>query len=173
MATTFSGGSFSAAASLFGVNNSKAFAINNSGQAVGWSISGGAYHAVLKSPGHPLQDLGNLGHSFSYAYDINDSSWVVGHTSFAITAFLWTPDEGMQNLNDLVVNLPPGIHLNYAFAINKRGEIAGYTNNSVFKLTPIVSLPSLFLLLDLIEAAGNRGGMREINSAGWFRNTWG
>jgi probable HAF family extracellular repeat protein len=53
---TYSGGSFSVAASLFGVNNSKAFAINSSGQAVGWSISGGAYHAVLKSPGQPLQD---------------------------------------------------------------------------------------------------------------------
>jgi probable HAF family extracellular repeat protein len=145
---TYSGGSFSAAASLFGVNNSKAFAINNSGQAVGWSVSGGAYHAVLKSPEQPLQDLGNLGQNSSLAYDINDSGWVVGHTSFDITAFLWTPDEGMQDLNNLVVNLPPGVHLNYAFAINNRGEIAGYTSNSVFKLTPIASLPSLLLLLD-------------------------
>jgi probable HAF family extracellular repeat protein len=145
---TYSNGSFSTAASLFGVNNSKAFAINNSGQAVGWSISANANHAVLKSPGKPMQDLGNLGQSSSYAYDINDSGWVVGHTSFAITAFLWTPDEGMQDLNNLVVNLPAGVHLNYAFAINNRGEIAGYTSNSVFKLTPIVSLPSLLLLLD-------------------------
>ena len=145
---TYSNGSFSAAASLFGVNNSKAFAINNSGQAVGWSISAAAYHAVLKSPGQAMQDLGNLGQNSSYAYDINDSGWVVGHTSFDITAFLWTPSEGMQDLNNLVVNLPAGVHLNYAFAINNRGEIAGYTNNSVFKLTPIVSLPSLLLLLD-------------------------
>ena len=144
---TYSNGSFSAAASLFGVNNSKAFAINNSGQAVGWS-SDSAYHAVLKSPGKDLLDLGNLGQNSSRAYDINDSGWVVGHTSFDITAFLWTPDEGMQDLNDLVVNLPAGVHLNYAFAINNRGEIAGYTSNSVFKLTPIVSLPSLLLLLD-------------------------
>jgi len=145
---TYSNGSFSAAAPLFGVNNSKAFAINNSGQAVGWSISAAASHAVLKSPGKLMQDLGNLGNISSYAYDINDSGWVVGHTSFDWTAFLWTPDGGMQDLNNLVVNLPAGVHLNYAFAINKRGEIAGYTSNSVFKLTPIVSLPSLLLLLD-------------------------
>ena len=70
------------------------------------------------------------------------------HLLFAITAFLWTPSEGLQDLNNLVVNLPAGVHLNYAFAINNRGEIAGYTNNSVFKLTPIVPLPSLLLLLD-------------------------
>jgi probable HAF family extracellular repeat protein len=130
---TYSNGSFSTPVPLIGAN-SKAFAINNSGQAVGWIISGGAYHAVLKSPDQDLQPLGNLGQSSSLAYDINDSGWVVGHTSFAITAFLWTPDEGIQDLNDLVVNLPAGVHLNYAFAINKWGQIAGYTSNSVFKL---------------------------------------
>ena len=54
----------------------------------------------------------------------------------------------MQDLNNLVVNLPAGVHLNYAFAINKRGEIAGYTNNSVFKLTPIVNPPFSLLLSD-------------------------
>lgn len=146
---TYSNGSFSAAASLlFGGYNSKAFAINNSGQVVGNTTISSACHAVLKSPGHAMQDLGNLGNSSSYAYDINDSGWVVGHTSFAFTAFLWTPNEGMQDLNNLVVNLPAGVHLNYAFAINNRGEIAGYTNNSVFKLMPIVPLPSLLLLLD-------------------------
>jgi probable HAF family extracellular repeat protein len=110
-------------------------------------VISGATHAVLKSPGKTWQDLGNLGNNSSYAYDINDSGWVVGHTSFNFTAFLWTPSEGMQDLNNLVVNLPVGVHLNYAFAINKRGEIAGYTSNSVFKLTLIVDVP-LSLLLD-------------------------
>ncbi len=71
----------------------------------------------------------------------------MGHTSFNITAFLWTPTGGMQDLNNLVVNLPAGVHLNYAFAINKRGEIAGYTDIGVFKLTPLGNAP-LSLLLD-------------------------
>jgi probable HAF family extracellular repeat protein len=146
---TYSNGSFSAPAPLlFGGYNSKAFAINNPGQVVGVTTISSATHAVLKSPGQDFQDLGNLGQNSSYAYDINDSGWVVGHTSFDWTAFLWTPDQGMQDLNDLVVNLPAGVHLNYAFAINKWGQIAGYTSNSVFKLTPIVPLPSLLLLLD-------------------------
>jgi len=47
-----------------------------------------------------------------------------------------------------VVNLPPGVTLAYAQAINKRGEIAGYTVNSVFKLTPIAEPPLSLLLLD-------------------------
>ncbi|MCX5889214.1 MAG: hypothetical protein NTY36_07160 [Deltaproteobacteria bacterium] len=146
---TYSNGSFSAAANLlFGGYNSKAFAINNPGQVVGNTTISSASHAVLKSPGQAWQDLGNLGNNSSYAYDINDSGWVVGHTSFNITAFLWTPSEGLQNLNNLVVNLPAGVHLNYAFAINKRGEIAGYTDKGVFKLTPIVGTPLSLLLLD-------------------------
>ena len=144
----YSNGSYSMATSLFGITNSKAFAINNLGQAVGTAVISGAIHAVLKSPGEDWQDMGNLGNSHAYAYDINDSGWVVGHTSSNVTAFLWTPREGMQDLNNLVVNLPAGVHLNYAFAINKRGEIAGYTNNSVFKLTPIVNPPFSLLLSD-------------------------
>lgn len=144
----YSNGSYSWPTSLFGITNSKAFAINNLGQAVGTAVISGAIHAVLKSPGEDWQDLGNLGNSHAYAYGINDSGWVVGHTSSNVTAFLWMPREGMQDLNNLVVNLPGGVHLNYAFAINKRGEIAGYTSNSVFKLTPIVNPPFSLLLSD-------------------------
>ena len=56
----------------------------------------------------------------------------------------------MQDLNTLVVNLPPGVTLREAHAINNHGEIAGYTDNSVFKLTPIINKPpsSLLLLLN-------------------------
>lgn len=145
---TYSSGSFSTAAVLLGGNYGKAFAINNLNQVVGY-LSSAAYHAILQILGQPTwQDLGNLGNYSSLAYDINDSGWIVGHTFFNITAFLWTPSEGIQDLNNLVVNLPPGVHLNYAFAINKRGQIAGYTDIGVFKLTPIVEPPLSLLLLD-------------------------
>ena len=86
----------------------------------------------------------------SQAYDLNDSGWVVGwsHSDDGSRAFLWTPSDGMLDLNTLVVNLPPGVKLHEAHAINQRGEIAGYTGNSVFKLTPMSSLPYSLLLLD-------------------------
>ena len=70
----------------------------------------------------------------------------MGYTSkFGGGACLWTPVEGKQDLNKLVVNLPEGVRLIHAMAINRQGEIAGYMAtdgsglaNGVFKLTPIV-----------------------------------
>jgi probable HAF family extracellular repeat protein len=142
-----SGGSWTTATSLFGVANSAAFAINNSGQAVGYATISGNPHAVLKSPGHEFQDLGILPSStWTIAYDINDSGWVVGSSGPGSQAFLWTPAGGMQNLNDLVVNPIPGLYLTTTYAINKHGEIVGYTQASVYKLTPIITPPYLLLL---------------------------
>jgi probable HAF family extracellular repeat protein len=148
-----SGVSYTAAAPLFGVADTRALAVNNPGQAVGIrKISDTVFHAVLKSPAQGLQDLGTLVGSEwqSQAFDLNDSGWVVGWSAYydGSRAFLWTPSGGMQDLNTLVVNLPPGVRLYEAHAINQRGEIAGYTANSVFKLTPVSSLPYSLLLLD-------------------------
>jgi probable HAF family extracellular repeat protein len=155
-----SGGSYTAAAPLFGVADTYALAVNNLGQAVGKRrLSETVYHAVLKSPGHDLQDLGTLvGPGWqSQAFDLNDSGWVVGWSNYydGTRAFLWTPSGGMQDLNTLVVNLPSEVRLIEAHAINQRGEIAGYMStggsgqtNGVFKLTPIISLPHPLLLLD-------------------------
>jgi probable HAF family extracellular repeat protein len=152
-----SGTSWTAAATLFGVADSRAIAINNLGQAVGVVTISGLNHAVLKSPDQELQYLGGLNPTEnSSAYDINDSGWVVGYTGkFAGGACLWTPAGDKQDLNKLVVNLPEGVWLIHAMAINKRGEIAGYMStgggggaNGVFKLTPISNLPYSLLLLD-------------------------
>ena len=135
-------------APLIAVSGSRAYAINNHDQAVG-VVGIDAYnsYAFLKSPGQAMQNLGVLpGQTTSIAYAINDSGWIVGFSGSQ--AFLWTPGGGMQDLNNLVVNLPAGVSLREANGINKRGEIAGYTNNSVFKLTPIAEPPLSLLLLE-------------------------
>ena len=151
---SYSGGVSAPAASLFGVAGSKAISINTSGQAVGF-INTTSLHGVLQSPGLPLQYLEGPDPSHKVLpYDINDSTWIVGYTDmFGAGAFLWTPAGGMQDLNNLVVNLPSGVFLKHAMAINQRGEIAGYMQrgvgfNGVFKLTPIIPLPNSMLLLD-------------------------
>ncbi len=153
-----SGASWTAAAPLFGVANSTALSINSQGQAVGYVISNNNAYAVLQSPGQPLQYLGSFvsPQGSGQAYDINDSGWVVGWSSgyAGLRASLWTSNGGMQDLNKLVVNLPPGVILVYAMAINKGGEIAGYMItsgseiNGVFKLTPIPEPPLSLLLFD-------------------------
>jgi probable HAF family extracellular repeat protein len=156
---SYSGGVWAVAASLFGVADSKAISINTSGQAVGFTnanalyLSNGVLKGVLQSPGLPLQYLEGPDPSHKVLpYDINDSTWIVGYTDM-FGAFLWTPAGGMQDLNNLVVNLPSGVWLQHAMAINQRGEIAGYMSrngifNGVFKLTPIIPLPNSMLLLD-------------------------
>lgn len=156
-------GVWAAAASLFGVADSKAISINTSGQAVGFTnahalyLSNGVLKGVLQSPGKELQYLEGPDPSHKVLpYDINDSGWIVGYTDMfgGERAFLWTSTGGLQDLNNLVVNLPSGVSLKHAMAVNQRGEIAGYMQKNgvnfsgVFKLTPIIPLPNSMLLLD-------------------------
>jgi probable HAF family extracellular repeat protein len=136
-----------AIAPLISEAGSRAYAINNPGQVVGqvWSVS--SSYAFLKSPDQPVQNLGVLPfQTYSIAYAINDSGWIVGESGGR--AFLWTSISGMQDLNNLVAGLPAGVTLREAYGINKRGEIAGYTDNSVFRLVPIAEPPLSLLLLE-------------------------
>jgi probable HAF family extracellular repeat protein len=108
-------------------------AINHNGEIAGFSDLPGDesgapnFHAFLKLPGVPIQDLGTLGtDTISGAFGINDSRQVVGQSIDGATgfsrAFIW--ENGvMTDLNSLV---PPGSpFLVYANDINERGEITG------------------------------------------------
>ncbi|MHC1728896.1 MAG: hypothetical protein AB9866_23325 [Syntrophobacteraceae bacterium] len=143
---TPSAGSFTPS-TLFGANTN-AYAINSAGAVVG-SRSGAGLWALLKLPGQPTQDLGNLGTEYSIAYDINDLGQVVGFSSDSsgMVAFLWSSATGMVDLRSLVVNPPPGVKLKVAFGINEKGEIAGYTEHSAFKLVPLTDSPAQRMLL--------------------------
>ena len=131
---------------LPGGNSSQAWAINNNGQIAGMSKGSGfnGYHAYLKNPGQPMEDLGTLGGEESYVVNhcISANGQVVGQSQTASGdwhAFLKNPGETMQDLNTLTVNLPSGVTLNRAIAINDNGWIVGYTSGNyqhAFLLTP-------------------------------------
>jgi probable HAF family extracellular repeat protein len=122
---------------LPGQSISEANAINNKGVIVGFSEDSETQqrHAVLwTSYGDgPIQDLGTLpgGHS-SWALGVSNSGQVVGASQTKnglIHAFLWTPESGMQDLNDLVTTLAPGIVLTQALSINSPGQILAIGRN--------------------------------------------
>ena len=80
------------------------------------------------------------------AYDINNAGQVAG-TSYG-KAFLWESGT-MYDLNDLVVNLPPGLQCVAAYGINDKGWIVGENSQGeAFFLRPFAPLPLDLLLGD-------------------------
>lgn len=114
--------------------------------------------AFIKLSGGSMTGLGNLGGSVdglqSYSQDVNTNNEVVGYAYTAegvMRAFLYTQTAGIQDLNTLVVNLPAGVTLRRALAINDPGDIVGVTTNGraflVSKNPNIVIRASVPLLL--------------------------
>jgi probable HAF family extracellular repeat protein len=133
-----------------GGTSSLALNINNTGQVVGWAEDAdGNRRPFLKNPGQSMQDLGTLGGNSGLAASINHRGQVVGRAkdgSGFERAFLW--DQGvMYNLNDLTVNLPSGVILSAAWAINDQGWIAGDASNNAFLLMRVEGNAYLWLLL--------------------------
>ena len=127
-------------------SGSRADAINDSGQVVGWTcITNLDYprHAFLVTPrngqwkipaGAPItsnslmQSLGVLGGptNNSWARDINNETWIVGTADMPAgtnQAFLWRYG-AMENLNDLIAT-NSGWVLTEAAGINEHNEIVG------------------------------------------------
>jgi probable HAF family extracellular repeat protein len=108
------------------LNISRAWAINNSGQVVGYSsLDDGNFHAFLWTQAGGMKDLGTInGGTDSFAFGISSSGRVVGDASPSsqggqgVTAFVWSKATGM---------LPLGLGaLSEAFGINDFNEIVGY-----------------------------------------------
>ena len=75
-----------------------------------------------------MRSLGTLGDDFSEAYDINDSSQVVGVSNISdntYRAFLWEEGEGMLNLGTL-----PGGDFSSAYGINNNGQVIGFATEA-------------------------------------------
>ena len=121
--------------------NSFVSGINNSGQVI-MTVSGAVSHAFVWSIGTGLIDLGALsGVNASQGLGINNHGQVVGLSytlQYGETAFIWTRNSGMVDLNTLISD--PTWHLSRAWAINDNGVIAGIgTHNgqtTTFLLAP-------------------------------------
>jgi probable HAF family extracellular repeat protein len=143
-----------------------AYGINNAGHIVGTAqTSAGASHAFLSSGG-VVTDLGTLGGTNSFAYDLNESGVVVGHANIPSSnasrpfhAFRWTSAGGIQDLGTL------GGVRSIAYGVNASGRIVGYAEVSS-------GVNHAFLWADdNANGAHDAGEMKDLNTlapnAGW------
>ncbi len=119
-------GGFKALPTLFAGDGSEAFTLNNHGMIVGYEYNSTSEYAVVWHQG-VANNIGSLGGGAAAA-GVNDQCQVVGgsYLSDNVTdhAFIWTPQGGMKDLNNLIP-ANSGWVLEVAAAINATGQIAG------------------------------------------------
>jgi len=115
---------------LPGDSKSEAYGINNQGDVVGYSGGNAKTQAFLWTSKEGMIGLGFLpGGTISKAMGINERGEIVGSSQSSLVtavvgprAFLWTRQNGMQDLNNLI-SPSLGIVLLEAVGINSRGQI--------------------------------------------------
>jgi probable HAF family extracellular repeat protein len=132
--------------------SSFAYGINAEGRVVGtWEIAEGISHAFITGAnGASMVDLGTLGGERSAGYGINSTGQVVGFSQAddgSSRAFITGPDGfGMTDLNSLV-DLPQGVVLDEARAVNELGQVIANANNGhAYLLSPIPE-PEIYALM--------------------------
>jgi probable HAF family extracellular repeat protein len=114
---------------LPGVSDSRAVAVNDEGEIVGYGGTGVSEHAFSYTPSGGMVDLGRLpGGTGALAYGVNDSGQIVGTSLMAngdFHAFSYTPAGGMVDLGTL-----PGDSDSSALGVNDQGEIVGSSTNA-------------------------------------------
>ena len=154
---------------------SSAYAINDSGQVTGLVDSEGVDPKtvgrafICDSTTGSMVRLGTLGGLFSNGFDINNSGWVVGNTSYANNdnrAYLSKEPSSMIDLGSL------GYKHSVARAINDGGQIVGSIfNESVDRESAFIydSLNGMRDLNQLVVGVGPGGRIisaRDINNSG-------
>jgi probable HAF family extracellular repeat protein len=146
---------------LPGLPDSRAHAINELGQVVGFSSSfdpettDEIYESFVYSNGTMI-DLGVPGEA-NIAHDINDSGQIVGWSSGR--AYIY--DEGVVTDLDTLIPAGSGLTLYAATGINNAGQIVGYALSGghfqAFLLTPIEESTPTVSIGDVTVTEGNTG----------------
>ncbi|MBV8208059.1 MAG: HAF repeat-containing protein [Acidobacteria bacterium] len=114
---------------LPGDSGSRADHISSQGAVVGASEGMNGVQAFYWTHTGGMQAIGSLqGGTYSEAFAVNKAGQVVGQSGsdLGTRAFLWTSGGTITDLNFLVTNLPAGVVLTGAFAINDKGQIAAF-----------------------------------------------
>jgi hypothetical protein len=127
-----------------------AYAVNEFGDFAGEITTGGKrawqwyQSALLYLEGIGQADLGTLAtkseDQTSHAFDVNGDVEVVGtaYVDGQMTGFVYHPTFGMQDLRNLVTNLPAGFSAGLpVYLINEDGQIWGISGNRMYILTPV------------------------------------
>ncbi|MBS1715302.1 MAG: hypothetical protein JST30_13290 [Armatimonadetes bacterium] len=112
---------------LFGDTESRAQGVNNLGYIVGYSsnVSTGSQGFIVP-PGGAMQPYGVF---HTELQDLNDSLQAVGSWfNSGERACLVEPGVGTIDLNTVTEDIPDGWRLERAYAINSRGDIAGFAS---------------------------------------------
>ena len=161
--------------------------INATGQIAGFAFTAGFVQHAFFWDGAIMHDLGTLGGAKSFGNGIDDAGIVVGTSDVDETAlthaFVW--DGAMHDLNDLLVDLPPGVTIElqsvqYGGSINASGQIAatgryltggpGPLAMRAFLLTPVPEpTPAASLAIASVALAAiarvRRRGVRALDPA--------
>ena len=109
----------------FGGNESRAYAINDLNDVVGYTRNEEGKFRAFGIPAGNLKlitDIGDLGGGAAQAFDVNNSRVITGQSKVDDTywhAFVWSLDEGMLDLGTL------GGNESYAWSISDSGIIVG------------------------------------------------
>jgi probable HAF family extracellular repeat protein len=178
--TTSSGGLNAASdlGVLSGMNGSRAFGINSSGQAVGdsFNTSTGADLAFRADPGAAMKSLGLLaGGTYSQAVAINGSAMVVGNadsSSAVEVAYRTTAGGGLSTAT--VLGFLGGGSFSSALGINDLGWVVGVGDTSTSSQDAWVWNGGSLIDLNnvLVNGQGwNLFSATGINDAGWIVGT--
>jgi probable HAF family extracellular repeat protein len=147
---------------LPGDNASQAFAINNQGQAVGYSSGPAGMRPFLWTRNAGMQYLGTLEGSSGMALAISDSGYVVGRSQAASGshAFFWSSTGGMVDLGTL-----PGHTESQAMGVNNIGTTVGFSGDAVHSQPVIWIGASRIAPLPLLTG-GDVGRALAVNNLG-------